>query len=375
MNIQPQYTPEWEEQNTWRSLPSVEEVPIEARHIWELFLIHRNIVLCRHFIFDADYLTNVNGFFHSIFFGRHYRVGGALTKRWSYTGPLFRFPSSNLLMKHLRADPQYASVLTDTDEFDTIFFISGTSPTPDEGRDPTITAFERLCDTSDISGLNRYALRSRMANHVGSESTAFLIALNAADYHRRGTRPGFFHRDRFETGGDFYLDAALQLEPDPEDPSLSETVSEWVIHGPELWFTDWYSELGDQATLPIPVYRSLLRILLGQDLPDDSQAYRIEFLGITVVTATEAHREQERECPICREEFQVGEELDVLPCGHFFHGLSCLGQWLSSDSQTATCPSCRRPIERAANSDSSSEGEIIGVTLITDFDSVPEGDW
>lgn len=44
------------------------------------------------------------------------------------------------------------------------------------------------------------------------------------------------------------------------------------------------------------------------------------------------------ECPICLQEFEVGECLKMIPyCGHLFHP-TCLDTWLGSH---VTCPFCR----------------------------------
>ena len=36
---------------------------------------------------------------------------------------------------------------------------------------------------------------------------------------------------------------------------------------------------------------------------------------------------QEEQCVICRMEFEVGEDVKVLPCKHLFHP-ACVDQWL-----------------------------------------------
>jgi len=47
------------------------------------------------------------------------------------------------------------------------------------------------------------------------------------------------------------------------------------------------------------------------------------------------------ECIICMEELDVGQEVTVLPCNHWFHG-NCLTHWLE---EKTTCPMCRAPVE------------------------------
>lgn len=49
------------------------------------------------------------------------------------------------------------------------------------------------------------------------------------------------------------------------------------------------------------------------------------------------------ECSICMDNVELGEEMTVLPCKHWFHG-SCVTAWLKEHD---TCPHCRRPITTA----------------------------
>lgn len=62
------------------------------------------------------------------------------------------------------------------------------------------------------------------------------------------------------------------------------------------------------------------------------------------------------ECTICIDEMQIGDEVTVLPCKHWFHG-ECVTLWLKEHN---TCPICRAPIEKRAgigeNGDAGSSG-------------------
>ncbi len=51
----------------------------------------------------------------------------------------------------------------------------------------------------------------------------------------------------------------------------------------------------------------------------------------------DATEEGEQCCPICLVDYSDGDELRVLPCGHYLHR-SCLDAWLASNP---SCPSCR----------------------------------
>ncbi|ROW02333.1 hypothetical protein VSDG_02470 [Cytospora chrysosperma] len=62
------------------------------------------------------------------------------------------------------------------------------------------------------------------------------------------------------------------------------------------------------------------------------------------------------ECTICIDEMQLGDEVTVLPCKHWFHG-ECVTLWLKEHN---TCPVCRAPIEQRDgnnNGGSSSSGD------------------
>lgn len=48
------------------------------------------------------------------------------------------------------------------------------------------------------------------------------------------------------------------------------------------------------------------------------------------------------ECTICIDEINLGDEVTVLPCKHWFHG-ECVVLWLKEHN---TCPICRTPIEK-----------------------------
>lgn len=46
------------------------------------------------------------------------------------------------------------------------------------------------------------------------------------------------------------------------------------------------------------------------------------------------------ECSVCMDAVEIGDEVTVLPCNHWFHG-DCVGAWLKEHD---TCPHCRQGI-------------------------------
>jgi E3 ubiquitin-protein ligase RNF115/126 len=52
--------------------------------------------------------------------------------------------------------------------------------------------------------------------------------------------------------------------------------------------------------------------------------------------------EHKAECSICMDEVNLGEEVTVLPCKHWFHH-QCVSAWLGEHD---TCPHCRKSISK-----------------------------
>ena len=48
------------------------------------------------------------------------------------------------------------------------------------------------------------------------------------------------------------------------------------------------------------------------------------------------------ECAICLSDFEPGDEITALPCGHYFHLAGCVREWLRNHART--CPTCRADI-------------------------------
>ena len=54
--------------------------------------------------------------------------------------------------------------------------------------------------------------------------------------------------------------------------------------------------------------------------------------------------DEEPHCSICLGEYEEGEELSTLPCGHIYHN-DCIGSWCSNHTR---CPLCNTDLEAAA---------------------------
>ncbi|CAL8281559.1 unnamed protein product [Lota lota] len=69
-------------------------------------------------------------------------------------------------------------------------------------------------------------------------------------------------------------------------------------------------------------------------------ADRERIKSLPTVRVTEEHVGAGLECPVCKEDYSVGENVRQLPCNHLFHN-DCIIPWLE---QHDTCPVCRKSL-------------------------------
>ncbi|KAJ8273490.1 hypothetical protein GJAV_G00102170 [Gymnothorax javanicus] len=72
--------------------------------------------------------------------------------------------------------------------------------------------------------------------------------------------------------------------------------------------------------------------------PPPAEKEKISSLPTVIVSQEQA--DANMECPVCKEDYSVGEPVRQLPCNHFFHS-GCIVPWLEMHD---TCPVCRKSL-------------------------------
>ena len=78
----------------------------------------------------------------------------------------------------------------------------------------------------------------------------------------------------------------------------------------------------------------------GSTAPGPASAAAIAALPKVPVNKSMLDDEGKAECSVCMDRVEVGDEVTMLPCKHWFHA-ECAGAWLNEHD---TCPHCRQSI-------------------------------
>ncbi|KAJ8768041.1 hypothetical protein K2173_020981 [Erythroxylum novogranatense] len=101
--------------------------------------------------------------------------------------------------------------------------------------------------------------------------------------------------------------------------------------------------------------------------PPPAMASAIE--ALPAMRVTQEHLVKDSQCPVCKEEFVIGDEVRELPCKHFYHS-DCIAPWLAMHD---TCPVCRSAVRgggEMAFSDASGE---VNMELLLGLEDVRNG--
>ncbi|KAJ8000357.1 hypothetical protein DPEC_G00203980 [Dallia pectoralis] len=84
--------------------------------------------------------------------------------------------------------------------------------------------------------------------------------------------------------------------------------------------------------------------------------------SLPMVRVSQEQTDSRLECPVCREEYRVGESVKKLPCIHYFHS-DCIVPWLELHD---TCPVCRKSLDGVDQSIQTSSEPLESPCIRTD---------
>ncbi|XP_033634573.1 E3 ubiquitin-protein ligase RNF126-like [Asterias rubens] len=84
-----------------------------------------------------------------------------------------------------------------------------------------------------------------------------------------------------------------------------------------------------------------------------SPAAQEDIAKLQTITINNEHLENTLECPVCKDEFSVGQQAKKMPCKHLFHP-DCIVPWLELHN---SCPVCRKSLDgHSTEKDISTDG-------------------
>ncbi|CAL8247260.1 unnamed protein product [Lota lota] len=175
-----------------------------------------------------------------------------------------------------------------------------------------------------------------------------------------GRPPRLYSQRRYRSRGSSRPDRSPAVEGIVQQFLAGLFVNSGVAGSPPIsWTGMLHSNPGDYAWGQGGL-DAVITQLLGQfENTGPPPAEKDKISSLPTVHVSQEQADCSMECPVCKEDFSVGEPVRQLPCNHFFHS-DCIVPWLEMHD---TCPVCRKGLN---GEDSSSQPPPESPSLATD---------
>ncbi|KAM8921569.1 E3 ubiquitin-protein ligase RNF115 isoform 1-T1 [Pelodytes ibericus] len=109
---------------------------------------------------------------------------------------------------------------------------------------------------------------------------------------------------------------------------------------PFSWSGMLHSNPGDYAWGQSGLDSIVTQLLSQLENTGPPPADKEKISSLPIVTVTQEQVDMGLECPVCKDDYSIAEQVRQLPCNHFFHG-DCIVPWLELHD---TCPVCRKSL-------------------------------
>ncbi|XP_054477022.1 E3 ubiquitin-protein ligase RNF115 isoform X2 [Anoplopoma fimbria] len=202
-------------------------------------------------------------------------------------------------------------------------------------------------------GTNRGSVPAGLGGPMGG-------LLGAGEHWGPGRPPRLNSQRRYRSRGSSRPDRSPAVEGIVQQFLAGLFANSGVPGSPPLsWTGMLHSNPGDYAWGQGGLDAVITQLLGQLENTGPPPAEKEKISSIPTVNISQEQADCCMECPVCKEDFAVGEPVRQLPCNHFFHS-DCIVPWLEMHD---TCPVCRKSLN---GEDSSSQPPSEPPTLSMD---------
>ncbi|XP_043972739.1 E3 ubiquitin-protein ligase RNF115 [Gambusia affinis] len=207
----------------------------------------------------------------------------------------------------------------------------------------------RLTGFGDLGGLGSGSIGGSVPTGLGGSMGGLL---GSGDSWGQGRPPRLGSQRRYRSRGSSRPDRSPAVEGIVQQFLAGLFANSGVPGSPPLsWTGMLHSNPGDYAWGQGGLDAVITQLLGQLENTGPPPAEKEKISSLPTVSITEEQADCCMECPVCKEDFEVGEPVRQLPCNHFFHS-DCIVPWLEMHD---TCPVCRMSLNGEDSSSQPSE--------------------